>query len=220
MKHRHGNAHAVLCGETHAVGEETSVVHQVHVRKQHALGLAGGAGGVLNVRWFIGIWVCGDPVWIAEEIFPLCGIEIDNVLKSQRLSRAGFFEDRFVIRVIGPERVGKARACGIFATRRTARACDWRGLRLPGQPSQRTAELNYRPFGAASRPHTHAIAETQSKGPQAAATRCAWRAYSAQVSLMFWWRLISAMRSANRSAVSRKAFPIVFRTMIPFGPRA
>ena len=99
VKHRHGNAHAVLFGEAHAVGEETSVVHQVHVRKQHALGLAGGAGGVLNVRGLIGIWVGGDPVWLAEEVFPLRGIEIDNVLKSQRLPGAGFFEDRFVVRV-------------------------------------------------------------------------------------------------------------------------
>src|SRR5579864_8775110 len=34
-------------------------------------------------------------------------------------------------------------------------------------PGQRTAELNYRPFGAASRPHTHAVAGMQSKVPQA-----------------------------------------------------
>ena len=34
-------------------------------------------------------------------------------------------------------------------------------------PGQRTAELNYRPFGAASRPHSHAVAGVQSKGPQA-----------------------------------------------------
>jgi len=33
--------------------------------------------------------------------------------------------------------------------------------------SQGAAELKYRPFGAASRPHSHAVAGVQSKGPQA-----------------------------------------------------
>ena len=37
VEHRHGNAGAVLFGKAHILSEETSVVYQVHVCKQHAL---------------------------------------------------------------------------------------------------------------------------------------------------------------------------------------
>ena len=69
VEHWHGNADAILFSEAHALDEETSVVHQVHVRKQHALGLAGRAGSVLNVRGLTRIWVGGNPVWLAQEVF-------------------------------------------------------------------------------------------------------------------------------------------------------
>src|SRR6185295_5619037 len=78
---------------------EASVVNQVNVSEKYTFGLTGGAGGVLNVCGLIGIRVDRDSVWLAQEAFPLYGIEINNVLKGQRLSRAGFFEDRFVFRV-------------------------------------------------------------------------------------------------------------------------
>jgi hypothetical protein len=90
VEHGDRNTSAILFGEAHILGEEASVVRQVYVCEQYAFGLAGGARGVLNVRGLIGIWVGGDPVWIAEEVFPLRGIEIDNVLKSQCLPGAGF----------------------------------------------------------------------------------------------------------------------------------
>jgi hypothetical protein len=99
VEHWDRNARRILFREPHVFGKEASVVHQVHVRKQYALGLAGGAGSVLNVRGLIRIWVDRDPVCIAQKVVPLRRIEIDDVLKGQGLPRPGFFEDGFVIRV-------------------------------------------------------------------------------------------------------------------------
>src|SRR5204862_5019544 len=107
-----------------------------------------------------------DSVRFAQEVFPL-GIEIDNVLKSKGLPRAGFFEDRFIVRV-SALRVEKKRAHAGFPQHKGQFVRAVGGVYVyQDNAGQRAAELKYRPFGAASRPHPHAVAGVQSKGPQA-----------------------------------------------------
>jgi len=65
VEHRHGNANAVFFGDAHVPGEEASVVNKVHMRKQHALGLARRARSVLDVRRLIGVRLDTDAVRIA-----------------------------------------------------------------------------------------------------------------------------------------------------------
>src|SRR6476619_944966 len=93
VEHGDRNASSILFRQAHVLGEEASVVNQVNVSEKYTFGLTGGARGVLNVRGLIRIRVDGDSVWFAQELFPLRRIDIDNVLKSQGLPHAGFFED-------------------------------------------------------------------------------------------------------------------------------
>ena len=94
----HGGADAVLVRGAEGERDGLAVVEQIAVREEHALGIAGGAGGVLDVGDVVGsdgvrgeVAAGGDhgiPGWIADP---------DDVFEREGFAAAGIFEDGAVV---------------------------------------------------------------------------------------------------------------------------
>jgi hypothetical protein len=146
------------------VCDDASVVDEIVMSEQHALGRSCCAGGVLNIEDVVAIYrEIGDVDPIRDHPIPGLFAQVDDMFKRQYFSLNCLFENIAILR----SRVFAAKEKGPDSGTLqdvSELQCSIGGVHInEHESSLRAAELEINPFGAIRRPHADAIAGLQPK---------------------------------------------------------